>query len=327
MMSSLILGVAVHKYGLHKKIPLISHALNLFEERKEAPFFYPASKQGTSELFKVKDIKYPFEFICYGDSIVTSGEEVEDVIERVISEEPSFVLHLGDLVQFGDEHNWKIFDIFTGKIIDKGIPFYPVLGNHEYHTRKELYPPDPEKQLKHYYKRFKILDNNRWYSFVYGNSQFLILDSNTDYDHGSEQYKWLINKLQEKSQTSFSFIAIHHPLYSKGNYKIREAEEKLATLLESYNDVGLIKPDIVFSAHNHNYERYKHNDINYVVSGGGGAPQMPVNRNSEDFYNRKGNTYHYCKIKVSENKVLFEMIRLDEDTEKWIISDTFKIIK
>jgi len=63
------------------------------------------------------------------------------------------------------------------------------------------------------------------------------------------------------------------------------------------------------------------------VSGGGGAPQHPINRGPDDFYSKSGETFHYCKITVSNNRAIFEMIRLDKDTGEWIVDDTFTISK
>jgi hypothetical protein len=60
------------------------------------------------------------------------------------------------------------------------------------------------------------------------------------------------------------------------------------------------------------------------VSGGGGAEPYPIKRAPDDFYTEYGDTFHYCKIKVSETKVNFEMIRLTENSI-WVIADTFTI--
>ncbi len=46
---------------------------------------------------------------------------------------------------------------------------------------------------------------------------------------------------------------------------------------------------IVVSGHVHNYERFKHGGISYIVSGGGGTKPYPVYvRNPEDLYHATG---------------------------------------
>jgi len=97
--------------------------------------------------------------------------------------------------------------------------------------------------------------------------------------------------------------------------------------LAQFFEKGPVKPDIVFSGHQHNYERYYHNSIHYIVSGGGGTEQAPVKRAPEDFYNQPGDTFHYCKITLSETKTHFEMIKLEKDTGGGQVADTFTIAK
>ena len=316
-MVAFLAGGIASKHNQFKKIPGAVHLLNLFEQ----PHFYPALQQHNVPIFETKELTYPYSFIVYGDSRELAFYEKTALISNVITEKPSFVIHLGDMVYCGDPHQWKNFDFSDGNIIKSGIPFFPVLGNHEYRSQKEWYPSSPEKQLQYYFDRFKFLKHKRWYSFTYGNSVFLILDTNTDYSPGSEQHRWLIDML-EKNASRFLYVACHHPPYSKG-YHNRDEEKSLTQILEK----GPVKPDIVFSGHQHNYERYNYNGIHYIVSGGGGAEQSPIKRAPEDLYNQPGETFHYCKITLSETKVHFEMLKLKKDTDSWQVADTFTISK
>ena len=67
--------------------------------------------------------------------------------------------------------------------------------------------------------------------------------------------------------------AFHHPPYSKVYYN-RDAKKSLAQIFEKEP----IKPDIVFSDHEHNNELYNYYGIHYIVSGGGGTKQSPRQR-------------------------------------------------
>ncbi|MFH1868564.1 MAG: metallophosphoesterase [Candidatus Omnitrophota bacterium] len=294
------------------------------KENIPPPRFYPAKPQKDSDIINRQDVEYPFTFIAYGDSREPSSEAKYILIERIIKEDPLFVIHLGDMVTYGEKEQWDIFDRSEGKIISAGIPFYPVPGNHEYYTSKRGYPDDPEEQIKHYFKRFTFLKERLWYSFKYGNSLFMILDTNTNYSKESPQHKWFMERLsQEKHE--FLFIAFHHPPYTKNEKKsLRKSERFLAGILEGYKSRDLLKADIVFSSHTHNYERYLYGGINYVVSGGGGAPQYPVARDADDLYTGEGEVYHYCKITVSEKEAIFQMYKLMDDNS-WKIADSFVI--
>ena len=311
-------GGVAYKYNYYKKIPVATYLHSLFAK----PHFYPAPHQDKNPIFEAREVNYPYSFIVYGDSRELAFYEKTAILSQVVSAKPSFVIHLGDMVYCGDPHQWENFDFSDGKIITGGIPFFPVLGNHEYRNKKKFYPPDPEKQLQYYFDRFKFLKNKRWYSFTFGNSVFLILDTNTDYSPGSEQYTWLKEAL-EKNSSRFLFIALHHPPYTKRYHNHRYAEKRLAHLFET----GPVKPDIVFSGHQHNYERYNVKDIQYIVSGGGGTEQHSIEREPEDLYNKPGETFHYCKITISEATIHFEMVKLAPNTGGWQIADTFTLSK
>jgi hypothetical protein len=59
------LGGMAHKYGIQRKIPLVSYVTSLLRERVgKSPFFYPAPKEDNPELFNIKDVEYPFTFLA-----------------------------------------------------------------------------------------------------------------------------------------------------------------------------------------------------------------------------------------------------------------------
>jgi len=205
-------------YGLEQKLPRIIELLETSKTKTAAaykPLFQSAPEQDHSEIFRKENVEYPFIFIVYGDSREVATYEKELLVDQIIKENPAFVLHAGDLVLHDERHQWNIFDLFDGRITDAGIPIYPVLGNHEYKLEKNTVFEGEKAPLENYFDRFKFLENRRWYSFKYGNSSFLMLDSNVDYYSGSFQYKWLMDKLGEKS-SDFLFITFHHPPYTKG---------------------------------------------------------------------------------------------------------------
>jgi hypothetical protein len=127
------LGGIAHKYEIQNKIPGVSYVTRLLKEKIEvtSPFFYPSPKEDNPELFEIKDVEYPFTFLVYGDSREIVGHEKTDLIEQILNESFSFVIHLGDMVFYGEEHQWELFNLFDRKILDSGRDFYPVLGNHE----------------------------------------------------------------------------------------------------------------------------------------------------------------------------------------------------
>lgn len=317
---SFILGQLSYKFGV------LTNVSDSFVSLFTSDIYYNYEQDIDPLIFEKEKVNYPLKFIVYGDSRENSTIHRTKIIKKIIEEKPDFVINLGDMVTFHDEHQWEIFDAFDGEIIRNGIQFFPVLGNHEYRvSRTEIFPKkgDPEILLKGYFKRFPFLEGRRWYTFIYGNCKFIVLDTMTDHSPRSPQYEFLKEEI-ENSKGKFVFVCMHHPPYTKTKYgKARRAEKIIAELIEDLNQKGL-KTHIVFTAHKHNYERYLINGINYIVTAGGGAPPYMVNRSEDDFYKEEGPTYHYCRITINENKGLFEMVKLSKDISKWEVKDKFE---
>lgn len=315
-----LLGQLSYKFNILTNIP--DSIVSLFFR----DVFYNYEQNQDPLLFEKENVNYPFKFIVYGDSRENASVHRTMIVKKIIEEKPEFVIHLGDMVTFHDEHQWEIFDAFDGQIINAGIKLFPVLGNHEYRvSRTEIVPKrgNPQILLKGYFKRFPFLEGRRWYTFIYGNCKFIILDTMVDHSPGSPQYEFLKEEIENKG-SKLVFVCMHHPPYTKTKYgKARKAEKVIAELIEDLNRKGL-KTSIVFTAHKHNYERYFINGINYIVSAGGGAPPYDVKRSDNDFYREEGPTYHYCRITISENKGLFEMVKLSKDLSKWEVKDKFE---
>jgi len=80
----------------------------------------------------------------------------------------------------------------------------------------------------------------------------------------------------------------------------------------------------VISGHVHNYERYEHGGVMYIVSGGGGATPYMVKRIPTDFYREEGVTYHYCRFQVDRGRLKAEMIKYI-DPKNWATKDQFEL--
>jgi hypothetical protein len=109
-------------------------------------------------------------------------------------------------------------------------------------------------------------------------------------------------------------------------HEARHDEKDLAAYLEKKQKSARAK-FLVIAGHNHNYERYEHEGVMYIVSGGGGAtPYMP-HRTPADFFQGVGPTYHYCLITMEAGKLNFEMYKLTETLGKfgWQKADNFAL--
>ncbi len=219
----------------------------------------------------------------YGDSR-TGHSAHERIMEGIASITPVAVFHTGDLVGNGNNSkDWKTFNRIKSKL-PSGTLFYPALGNHE-------------KESPLYFNNFTLPGNERWYSVEISGVHFTILDSGTDLSLNSTQYQWLENDLSSVG-SGINFIAVlfHYPPYSTGRHgeDPKRLRSKIVPLFKQYG------VDLVFSGHDHNYERLLVNGTQYIVTGGGGAPLRRQARNSPYSLVFK-KAHHFCVIYFTGN--------------------------
>jgi hypothetical protein len=67
--------------------------------------------------------------------------------------------------------------------------------------------------------------------------------------------------------------------------------------------------------------------MTYVVTAGGGAPPYGIQRDPKDFYREGGSTYHYCRIRLQEKTLTFEMFKLTlrGESASWERKDSFAL--
>jgi 3',5'-cyclic AMP phosphodiesterase CpdA len=223
--------------------------------------------------------------VIYGDC--RSGHDTHrQIVADAVKIEPKAVFNAGDLVDDGSSADqWGTFDNITSEL-RKIAPYYPTLGNHD--LPPELFLAD-----------FDLPNNERWYSVDIESLHFVVLDTTSDISQGSDQYVWLEARLQTLSE-DFVVAITHYPLLSTGVHGgDSDLSQTLMPLFEEYH------VDIVFSGHDHDYERSLNNGIYHIVTGGGGAPlrgKATTSPYSEVF----DKTYNFCTLSVSNGTVTVE---------------------
>lgn len=162
-----------------------------------------------------------------------------------------FVIMLGDNM-YGSQNPKdfeKKFSVPYKTLLDRGVKFYAALGNH-----------DNQKNV--FFKPWNM-GGERFYSFKRNNVRFFVLDS--DYIE-PKQRDWLEKELSS-STDNWKIVFFHHPLYSSAGRHGSEVD--LRVLLEPiFVKYGV---NVVFSGHDHVYERIKpQQGIYYFVSGAAG---------------------------------------------------------
>jgi hypothetical protein len=143
----------------------------------------------------------------------------------------------------------KKFDRPYKPLLDAGVTFHAALGNHD-ELQIINYPP-------------LNMAGQRYYTYVRRQVRFIVLDTNI---MDAPQLRWFEEVLQQ-TREPWKIAYFHHPLYC--NAGRHGANVDMRVLLEPL----LVKyaVNVVFSGHDHIYERLKpQKGIHYFVTGSGG---------------------------------------------------------
>ncbi len=290
------------------------------------------------QSFVVVHAKKPITVIAYGDqrftnptnTKVTNPKVRRWLVQKIAQESPDAILMNGDVPYSGDVVNdYQVYLTETQPWRDEHLNVYPALGNHEFHG-------DPQQALDHWWAAFPDLKDRRWYSVDIGQAIYtILLDSDTSLLPGSDQAKWLdaqLNGLPKK--VKFVIISLHHPPVADFQTRIEVSHNPRPNEIALRDYLEQIAPHskariIVSAGHIHNYERTVRGGVTYLVSGGGGAAPVRVERTPEDLYqNNDFPNYHYVKFVLDGNTLKGKMIRLADantDTPAWQVRDEFAI--
>jgi predicted phosphodiesterase len=210
-----------------------------------------------------------------------------------------FVLMAGDNIYEGpasaDDYRIKFEEPYKS-LLDAGVKFYAVLGNHD----------DP-KQV--FYQPFNM-DGDRYYTFTPPvdpitrwdtRVRFFALDS-TNID--GEQMKWFEHEVTE-SRAEWKIALLHHPLYTPGRYALSSRAHRFA--LESAFVNGGI--DVVFSGHEHLYSRSEpQQGVLYFISGAGGSLREGDATRSNAIAKAYDNDFLFMLIEIADEGFHFQAI-------------------
>jgi len=254
-----------------------------------------------------------FRFAVYGDTRVYTGVHAE-VGQSIIDSGPELVFHVGDLVHAGrDYHGWGPEFFNPLKPLMQNIPLVPILGNHEYYGDGPLW-------FFHFFDRPL---NEGWFAMTYGGVRFVGLDTNAAFDPTSVQYQWFLEELSSSAylDATWHVVLYHHPTFTATERYADDPEviSYLVPLLEAH-DV-----DIVFQGHSHTYERYFHNGIYYIVTGGGSGPLYTLVEDTEPPIRQFGLTVnHHCSVDINTAEKTLTLRAVDLDGQTF---DTLEIQK
>jgi hypothetical protein len=243
-----------------------------------------------------------FRFAVVGDS--GSGGKGQLAVAALLGcLEPDLVLHTGDVVYpAGQERHYDRRFFAPYRNLIKTVPLFPVLGNHD------VMRGDGTAFLENFHPTLESpLSTKRYYSFDWGNTHFVALDSELYHDdRGSdpERQKDFLEQDLAASRKRWKVAFLHRSPYGSsrhgGDGRVREDLEPLFVKHEV---------DLVFSGHDHVYERtVPIRGVTYVVSGGGGRRLYPAGNG--EFTASSVSAHHAVLVHVSGRRLLLEAVEV-----------------
>lgn len=251
----------------------------------------------------------PLRMVVYGDT--RTGHDAHAlVVAGASARAPMLAIHVGDFVDAPTEESWRTFFAIEAPLISR-LPLLPVLGNHEGDGRR-------------YLQLFALPDEGggggRFHSERWGLVAVLALDSQQSVRPGSPQYRWAearLAGLAADPDITFIFCVLHHGPYcaASGHGSNLEVRAHLVPLFERYG------VDIVFSGHDHVYERSTVSGVKYVVTGGGGAPLHAAGH--AWWTEVAASVFEYCVLDIEGATLAFTAVEAGTDR----VIDAFRLAK
>lgn len=200
-----------------------------------------------------------------------------------------FTVHLGDMVKERSSVAYREFYNVVMSHFQK--PFFPMVGNHDIRWWSRDY----------YISLFGPL----YYSFRFGNAQFICMDTSYNYALDGKQMRWLETQLAESQDVTYRFVLMHQPLYDPrgedfAHGLLTKNAVELGDLFKKYNVSHL------FASHVHGLYEGEWNEIPYTISGGAGARLAEKESEEHGFH-------HYVKVYVSKEGVRTEVVPVPEN--------------
>jgi predicted MPP superfamily phosphohydrolase len=245
-----------------------------------------------------QDFKFPLaqdsvRFAVIGDMGTGDAPQyqtAQKLIDSRVSFPYDFVVMLGDNIYGGSKAKdfEQKFQVPYKPLLDAGIPFYACLGNHD----------NPNERL---YKPFNM-NGESYYTYKKGNVHFFVLDSNY---MDPKQLTWLESQLKSSPASEWKICYFHHPLYSSGRFHgpATDVRQVLEPLLIKYG------VNVVFSGHEHVYERVHPQHGIYYFTEGSSGELRPNNLNKTAVTDKGFDTDRtFMLVEIANENLYFQTI-------------------
>lgn len=278
-----------------------------------------------------------FRFLAFGDS-GNGGNGQYELATIMTQQKCDLVIHTGDLIYpAGAAHDYhlKFYDPYAPLIAS--TPFMASLGNHDCATDKGA---PLLKQFVLPQNGPAGLETERNYWFDYGNARFVALDTNRSVELGVISFEDMKTKVAPWLRAALSaddarwkFVFFHHPPYTGSTHDADGQAFVKDAFSAVMDETGV---DMVFTGHNHLYERtapIKGDKVVgegqgpvYVTTGAGGASLYPEDLPSPDYIRfYKDGVFSFTVIDLTADKLTLRQIDENEKViDEYVIDKLVK---
>lgn len=237
-----------------------------------------------------------FVFYVYGDTRtrISAHSRVANAIANMVRRSnsvPTFIIHLGDFAEYGSDMQLTSEQFFRpAQQFLSMLGLIPVRGNHENGTDLfTKYFPIPQ--------RADIAKGADDFYQDYDGVRIIVIDQYHERRLSPARLQWLNERLSEAS-TMWRIVCFHEPIYSSGMHGPSYSAQGIEEIIVKG------KTHVVFTAHDHHYERSKPiHGVTYFVSGGGGAPLRSIIRQKETSA-KTAVVLHFISVTVTPDKLI-----------------------
>ena len=275
------------------------------------------------------------------------------------SKHPAFFYHLGDVVYFYGEAK-QYYSQFYDPAAHYPAPIFAIPGNHDGDVFDETTPSLAAfienfcaREPYHTRSAGDALRDAMTQPNVYWTLETPLVNIIGLYTNVPEggmiddnQTAWLESELAQTPQDKALIVAMHHPVYSAEGF--HSGSTHMGEVLDRAIDRSGRFPDIVLSAHAHNYQRFtrswREREIPYFVIGAGGfwqlypvllvqneKPQVPFHIADTDvtLENFCDDRHGYARIEVTNELLKGDFLTVPRPQERWrspaVVHDSFTL--